>query len=569
MAGQGTGPSRRSHTKSRKGCKTCKRRHIRCDETFPQCRNCTKHQVRCDYMDSVESDTEGQHSPEQQSLLFSDGSDSQIEHWAQTGIFPFPSLQVFPPPQPQDYSMVELRLIYHLCTISNDLKLKGTSGLTLWAQRVPKFLSIASSYPYVMQALLSFSANHLAWSQSSDEFRNLHIHYGTIALRGLHEAIGNFSHVNADAVLAASLLLLWQATDWQSWSSLRAGIRSVLLTMHLWKHESIFAEYVDEDDLSSGAYPPRKLSHSQIDRHAILSTAIHSLQQLQHMISTHEAEAYWTGQLLSYMQRLHASTPAQNADESFSHLYLLRKWLFWIPSLLLQRQGGQGPAMLTLAHFYATALALEPLYPDLGATFCARMSLAPLEAIVLLTNAMQSQSMDQTSIEIATFMNYPQHMASHFRNSIAQQQTNFIKQESPHLARLTANTLDYTSIGNMSPAFAPLALHQSTGTSRPTPVVPSSSTSSSSTAYLDIGDSHSGFSLGTQNWGVAPSPGFPASDWAANVAATTTQAPANEQLYDYSNLGGFRGGTPANDYYQQQQRQNGAGPSNYQRQQDP
>jgi len=31
---------------------------------------------------------------------------------------------------------------------------------------------------------------------------------------GLHEAIGNFSHANADAVLAASLLLLWQATDW-------------------------------------------------------------------------------------------------------------------------------------------------------------------------------------------------------------------------------------------------------------------------------------------------------------------------------------------------------------------
>lgn len=32
----GAGPSRRSHTKSRTGCKTCKRRHIRCDELFPQ-----------------------------------------------------------------------------------------------------------------------------------------------------------------------------------------------------------------------------------------------------------------------------------------------------------------------------------------------------------------------------------------------------------------------------------------------------------------------------------------------------------------------------------------------------
>lgn len=102
----------------------------------------------------------------------------------------------------------------HLSSISSDLMLKGTTNLTIWTQKVPKFLSIASSYPYVMHALLSFSANHLAWSRSSNETRNLHIQHGTIALRGLHEAIGSFSHANADAVLAASLLLLWQATDW-------------------------------------------------------------------------------------------------------------------------------------------------------------------------------------------------------------------------------------------------------------------------------------------------------------------------------------------------------------------
>jgi hypothetical protein len=165
-------------------------------------------------MENVGSDSDSQTSPEQPQLVFTDGADGQIEQWAQTGIFPFPGLQVFPPPQTQDYSMVELRLIHHLCSMSNDLMLKGVSNLTLWTQKVPKFLSIASSYPFVMQALFSFSANHLAWSQSSNEFRNLHIHYGTIALRGLHEAIGNFSHTNADAVLAASLLLLWQATDW-------------------------------------------------------------------------------------------------------------------------------------------------------------------------------------------------------------------------------------------------------------------------------------------------------------------------------------------------------------------
>lgn len=36
MVGPRGGPSRKSHTKSRNGCKTCKRRHIRCDESFPQ-----------------------------------------------------------------------------------------------------------------------------------------------------------------------------------------------------------------------------------------------------------------------------------------------------------------------------------------------------------------------------------------------------------------------------------------------------------------------------------------------------------------------------------------------------
>ena len=65
-----------------------------------------------------------------------------------------------------------------------------------------------------MHALKSFSANYLAWLHNSNEIQNLHIQYGGVALRGLYEAISNFSHTNADAVLAASLLMLWQATDW-------------------------------------------------------------------------------------------------------------------------------------------------------------------------------------------------------------------------------------------------------------------------------------------------------------------------------------------------------------------
>ncbi|UKZ48130.1 hypothetical protein TrVGV298_002366 [Trichoderma virens] len=41
--------ARRSHPKTRTGCKTCKRRKIKCDETQPACRNCLKHSVTCDF----------------------------------------------------------------------------------------------------------------------------------------------------------------------------------------------------------------------------------------------------------------------------------------------------------------------------------------------------------------------------------------------------------------------------------------------------------------------------------------------------------------------------------------
>lgn len=158
MAGAGAGPSRRSHTKSRKGCKTCKRRHIRCDETFPQwcvephsyrcgsyvhanlviSRNCTKHQVRCDYMDIVGTDQEERSSPERGTILLSPESESHIEIWQQTGSFPFPLLQVYPSPQTHEYGKNDLRLIYHISSICNTLQTRSTSGLALWTAHMPK-----------------------------------------------------------------------------------------------------------------------------------------------------------------------------------------------------------------------------------------------------------------------------------------------------------------------------------------------------------------------------------------------------------------------------------------------
>lgn len=65
-----------------------------------------------------------------------------------------------------------------------------------------------------MSAVLALSAFHLAWQTRNSDTENLAYHHRGVALKGLHEAIGAFSEQNSEAVLAASMLLSWQATEW-------------------------------------------------------------------------------------------------------------------------------------------------------------------------------------------------------------------------------------------------------------------------------------------------------------------------------------------------------------------
>ena len=89
------------------------------------------------------------------------------------------------------------------------------------------FLKIGSEYGFVMDALLALSAGHLAWLTECPLTKNMAIEHRGKAFVGLHHAIGDFSRVNSDAVLAASLLLSWQATEWRGWTQLMHGTSSV------------------------------------------------------------------------------------------------------------------------------------------------------------------------------------------------------------------------------------------------------------------------------------------------------------------------------------------------------
>jgi hypothetical protein len=75
-------------------------------------------------------------------------------------------------------------------------------------------IRIGATNGYVMHALLAFSAMHVAHLTDCPLVGNIAYEHRGIALKGLQEAISTFSRETSDAVLAASLVLSWQATDW-------------------------------------------------------------------------------------------------------------------------------------------------------------------------------------------------------------------------------------------------------------------------------------------------------------------------------------------------------------------
>ncbi|KAF2179558.1 hypothetical protein K469DRAFT_673964 [Zopfia rhizophila CBS 207.26] len=168
-----TGKKRRHHHKSRKGCKECKQRHVKCDEQHPTCANCSTTNRHCSYLDHRNSDRNTallQHVSRSQSQTPTLSNASKTSspdgghiwhHTAAIGTAPADE-QV-----PQVFDLSHLALLYHLQTVM--MKPPHTplvadekdSGLLL-----EMIFKSALSAPYLMDELLAFSALHLSTLKS-------------------------------------------------------------------------------------------------------------------------------------------------------------------------------------------------------------------------------------------------------------------------------------------------------------------------------------------------------------------------------------------------------------------
>ncbi|KAI1825557.1 hypothetical protein F4861DRAFT_530229 [Xylaria intraflava] len=421
MAGPGGGPPRRSHTKSRKGCENCKRRHIRCDENFPQCRNCTKHKVRCPY-NAVSTPDERASTPDKPDLMWTPEIEAAIAAWQRSGIFPFPNL-VYSAPAPQYFSVDELRLIYHVAAICHELSAIDANNFTIWTRQIPTILAIAASQRYVMHALLAFSAEHIAFLTSCPLVGNMAYEHRGDALKGLHEAIGSFSPQNADAILAASLVLSWQATDWRSWTQLMQGTSSVIDAMEPWKDNSQFGEFIAESSTFPTAppspQPDRKPNQPHKEDLEAFQRTITQLSKVESHLKQNKEDPQLIQQLASFLKGARKVSPIQSVEDQFDRLRPLRTWLFWLPVGCLKENGASPSALLVIAHYYTAAMMMERLFPEIGAAYFGSLAIGPVEEIARrLFSINIAGSLDRDVQTPLSLMEFPIDTISEFRSRL-------------------------------------------------------------------------------------------------------------------------------------------------------
>ncbi|EHY54362.1 hypothetical protein HRR86_002051 [Exophiala dermatitidis] len=407
MAGPGGGPPRKSHTKSRKGCKTCKKRHIRCDEMFPQCRNCTKHNCRCDYMDmpaAGEDHLKGSQPPD---LLMSPELQRRLDNWRITGDSFLPELQMVDRLYWTRFSTIDLRLIHHMVTLSTDMYRRGYSNCTVWGLKMDSLITVALSHDFTMNALLALSASHLASQTRNADTVNLAYHHRGVSLKGLHEAIGAFSRENSEAILAASIMLSWQSTEWRGWASLQQGVSTVLSAMRQWLHESDLARYLESQRAvarittsakSTLPYSQGGIAHEELRHLEQITTAVHILRL---RLPDSGGLTEHAGLLLEFLQGLQQDLHLQGPQKAFERLQPLRDLIFWLPPQILRSAESDLAPLTLLSHLYATALATDSVFPEIGGAYLGSMSVDPLENVHDLLRTRKAAQPHDTGAQVA------------------------------------------------------------------------------------------------------------------------------------------------------------------------
>jgi hypothetical protein len=195
----------------------------------------------------------------------------------------------------------------------------------------------------------------------------------------------------------------------------------VIDAMQPWKNESQFGDFIAEQSTFPTAPPSpapgsKKLSNPRKQDLDSLQRVYGQLQKVEAHLKENNEESKAIQQLMSFVRGVRKVSPSHTAAQRFEMLNPLRAWLFWLPVMYLQQTRGSPSALVILAHYYTVALVVEPMFPEVGASYFGSLSLGPIEEIARrLFSINVSQTSDADMQTPLNLMEYPIDMVSKFR----------------------------------------------------------------------------------------------------------------------------------------------------------
>ncbi|PYH42151.1 Zn(II)2Cys6 transcription factor domain-containing protein, partial [Aspergillus saccharolyticus JOP 1030-1] len=383
--------ARKTHRKSRLGCRNCKRRRIKCDEIKPHCTNCIRHAIGCDYSsqprDLSSPPTEG--SPSTTSST-SDRAEGEYTYYTSTPTNFKPPIRthgpsrasiqqshsIAQPPRelakrPFEFTATDMALFHHFLT---------SKDLTAVQPRAQEQLCrLGFIHHFVLRLLLAFSGFHLVrtspggrWTHymgtardffsEADRHLQLAVQEVTALIPQLSPEIAPAMYASTVFIFLASLAkgpqpgeyLAFQDDGAAGYLGLFLGVRSILELCQNDIPTEVFA-ISGEDD-----YPSEATSH--LRNPDTDSTGVgnyeHHLNTLRQLVSLKVLDS--DPRSASYHRMVNHLHYCLHALQEKSHgmglFPLIFAWLYQLPDDLVRDLRDGVPVSLILFAFFAGLL---------------------------------------------------------------------------------------------------------------------------------------------------------------------------------------------------------------------
>ncbi|CAG9990080.1 unnamed protein product [Clonostachys byssicola] len=359
---------RRPHRKSRGGCKECKRRKIKCDETRPSCFNCTRYSVQCNYA-ADKSKQDGIWSPPAQSsnsppLDLSSEGFQQTRDQSSPGFSPFDSPSITQLGQSWGR---DLELMHHYCTVTSNTMACQESARHVWRVVFPQMGYV---HEFVMHGILSLAALHKAYL--IPDKRNVYL-----TLSSFHHSIGQqtFTSLLPDVncsnwqpvfcfatIIIAYVMTLSTQPSCHSQPettpisrvlelfSVTKGIRSILLPFIPQLNDTRLAPLVTSVWLLSidGALDPKP----SLEQSVLPGDTFNALSCLRHVLCEH-TPAYKKADYEKAVATLEISAVQTVCADVNVEVGAVLLWPFFLPDSIIADTRERKPLALVILSYYA------------------------------------------------------------------------------------------------------------------------------------------------------------------------------------------------------------------------